>query len=109
MEIPGLAIPKPEGATVKDRRLVAGRLARVVQEKEREIDRLQEETAKLQQQLEVTTDNKVRTFEVFFGVLLCVASCLKTKKKPLRPSSNCFVFYCRLNLKMPVLQFEAML
>ncbi|NXI98507.1 AKAP9 protein, partial [Psophia crepitans] len=59
MEILGLAIQKSEDATIKDHHLVAGRLAHIMQEKEREIDDLHEQIAKLQQQLEVTTDNKV--------------------------------------------------
>ncbi|PKU40967.1 a-kinase anchor protein 9 [Limosa lapponica baueri] len=59
MEILGLVIPKSEDATIKDHHLVAGRLARAMQEKEQEIDFLHEQIAKLQQQLEVTTDNKV--------------------------------------------------
>ncbi|NXV11575.1 AKAP9 protein, partial [Cepphus grylle] len=59
MEILGLAIQKSEDATIKDHHLVAGRLARIMQEKEQEIDHLHEQIAKLQQQLEVTTDNKV--------------------------------------------------
>lgn len=82
MEILGLAIQKFEDATIKDHHLVAGRLAHIMQEKEQEIDHLHEQIAKLQQQLEVTTDNKVHTFEIFFRVLLCVASCLK-KTNPL--------------------------
>ncbi|XP_074430751.1 A-kinase anchor protein 9 isoform X4 [Larus michahellis] len=59
MEILGLAIQKSEDATIKDHHLVAGRLAHIMQEKEHEIDHLHEQIAKLQQQLEVTTDNKV--------------------------------------------------
>ncbi|NXO49586.1 AKAP9 protein, partial [Aramus guarauna] len=59
MEILGLAIQKSEDATIKDHHLVAGRLTHIMQEKEREIDDLHEQIAKLQQQLEVTTDNKV--------------------------------------------------
>ncbi|NXH72670.1 AKAP9 protein, partial [Hydrobates tethys] len=59
MEILGLAIQKSEDATIKDHHLVAGRLAHIMQEKEQEIDHLHEQIAKLQQQLEVTTDNKV--------------------------------------------------
>ncbi|XP_074905197.1 A-kinase anchor protein 9 isoform X7 [Buteo buteo] len=59
MEILGLAIQKFEDATIKDHHLVAGRLAHIMQEKEQEIDHLHEQIAKLQQQLEVTTDNKV--------------------------------------------------
>ncbi|NXY44362.1 AKAP9 protein, partial [Ceuthmochares aereus] len=59
MEILGLAIQKSEDVAVKDHHLVAERLARIMQEKEQEIDHLHEQIAKLQQQLEVTTDNKV--------------------------------------------------
>ncbi|NXV75387.1 AKAP9 protein, partial [Atlantisia rogersi] len=59
LEILGLAIQKSEDVTIKDHHLVAGRLAHIMQEKEQEIDQLHEQIAKLQQQLEVTTDNKV--------------------------------------------------
>ncbi|XP_061853135.1 A-kinase anchor protein 9 isoform X10 [Colius striatus] len=59
MEILGLAIQKSEDATIKDHHLVAERLTHIMQEKEQEIDHLHEQIAKLQQQLEVTTDNKV--------------------------------------------------
>ncbi|OXB84718.1 UNVERIFIED_CONTAM: hypothetical protein H355_001195 [Colinus virginianus] len=59
MEILGLAIQKSEDATIKDHHLVAGKLARIMQEKEQEIDHLHEQIAKLQQQLEGTTDNKI--------------------------------------------------
>ncbi|XP_009999868.1 PREDICTED: A-kinase anchor protein 9 [Chaetura pelagica] len=59
MEILGLAIQKSEDATIKDHHLVAGRLAHIMQEKEQEINHLHEQIAKLQQQLEDTTDNKV--------------------------------------------------
>ncbi|XP_064362124.1 A-kinase anchor protein 9 isoform X2 [Dromaius novaehollandiae] len=59
MEILGLAIQKSEDATIKDHHVVAGKLAHIMQEKEQEIDHLHEQIAKLQQQLEVTTDNKV--------------------------------------------------
>ncbi|NWV84372.1 AKAP9 protein, partial [Dasyornis broadbenti] len=59
MEILGLAIQKSEDATIKDHHLVAGRLAHIMQEKDQEIYHLHEQIAKLQQQLEVTTDNKV--------------------------------------------------
>ncbi|NXO36799.1 AKAP9 protein, partial [Locustella ochotensis] len=59
MEILGLAIQKSEDASVKDHHLVAGRLAHIMQEKDQEIYHLHEQIAKLQQQLEVTTDNKV--------------------------------------------------
>ncbi|XP_072185146.1 A-kinase anchor protein 9 isoform X3 [Excalfactoria chinensis] len=59
MEILGLAIQKSEDAIIKDHHLVAGKLAHIMQEKEQEIENLHEQIAKLQQQLEGTTDNKV--------------------------------------------------
>ncbi|NWU65516.1 AKAP9 protein, partial [Pterocles burchelli] len=59
MEILGLAIQKSEDATIKDHHLVAGKLAHIMQEKEKEIDHLHEQIAKLQQQLDITTNNKV--------------------------------------------------
>ncbi|KAF4794314.1 A-kinase anchoring protein 9 [Turdus rufiventris] len=59
MEILGLAIQKSEDAAIKDCHLVAGRLAHIMQEKDQEIYHLHEQIAKLQQQLEVTTDNRV--------------------------------------------------
>ncbi|XP_068790893.1 A-kinase anchor protein 9 isoform X3 [Struthio camelus] len=59
MEILGLAVQRSEDAAIKDHPVVAGKLAHIMQEKEREIDHLHEQIAKLQQQLEVTTDNKV--------------------------------------------------
>ncbi|XP_014103973.1 PREDICTED: A-kinase anchor protein 9 isoform X6 [Pseudopodoces humilis] len=59
MEILGLALQKSEDAAIKDHHSVAGRLAHIMQEKDQEIYHLHEQIAKLQQQLEVTTDNKV--------------------------------------------------
>ncbi|XP_041264254.1 A-kinase anchor protein 9 isoform X3 [Onychostruthus taczanowskii] len=59
MEVLGLAIQKSEDAAIKDHHLVAGRLAHIMQEKDQEIYHLHEQIAKLQQQLEVPTDNKV--------------------------------------------------
>ncbi|XP_067418315.1 A-kinase anchor protein 9 isoform X3 [Emydura macquarii macquarii] len=59
MERLGLTIQKTEDASIKDHCLVAGKLAQIMQEKEQEIDHLTEQITKLQQQLEITTDNKV--------------------------------------------------
>ncbi|NXI41548.1 AKAP9 protein, partial [Galbula dea] len=59
MEILGLALQNSEDPSIMDHQLVAGRLADIMQEKEQEIEHLHQQTAKLQQQLEVTTDNKV--------------------------------------------------
>ncbi|XP_074840859.1 A-kinase anchor protein 9 isoform X2 [Carettochelys insculpta] len=59
MERLGLVIQKSEDASIKDRYLIAGKLAQIMQEKEQEIDHLNEQITTLQQQLEITTDNKV--------------------------------------------------
>ncbi|NXP75549.1 AKAP9 protein, partial [Ramphastos sulfuratus] len=59
MEILGLTIQKSEDATILNHHLVAGRLAHIMQEKEQEAEHLREQIAKLQEQLEGTTDNKV--------------------------------------------------
>uniref|UniRef100_A0A8C3I9S1 A-kinase anchoring protein 9 n=1 Tax=Chrysemys picta bellii TaxID=8478 RepID=A0A8C3I9S1_CHRPI len=59
MERLGLVIQKSEDASIKDHCLVPGKLAQIMQEKEREIDHLNEQITTLQQQLDITTDNKV--------------------------------------------------
>ncbi|XP_060104467.1 A-kinase anchor protein 9 isoform X2 [Heteronotia binoei] len=59
MEKLGLAIQNPEDVSIKDHQPVTGKFVQIVQEKEREINELHEQIAKLQQQLEFTTDNKV--------------------------------------------------
>ncbi|XP_053876454.1 A-kinase anchor protein 9 isoform X2 [Malaclemys terrapin pileata] len=59
MERLGLVIQKSEDASIKDHCLVPGKLAQIMQEKEQEIDHLNEQITTLQQQLDITTDNKV--------------------------------------------------
>uniref|UniRef100_A0A8C4YAB2 A-kinase anchoring protein 9 n=1 Tax=Gopherus evgoodei TaxID=1825980 RepID=A0A8C4YAB2_9SAUR len=59
MERLGLVIQKSENTSIKDHCLVPGKLAQIMQEKEQEIDHLNEQITTLQQQLEITTDNKV--------------------------------------------------
>ncbi|KAM7174738.1 A-kinase anchor protein 9 isoform 1-T1 [Macrochelys suwanniensis] len=59
MERLGLVIQKSEEVSMKDHCLVPGKLAQIMQEKEEEIDHLNEQITTLQQQLEITTDNKV--------------------------------------------------
>uniref|UniRef100_A0A8C3RZJ7 A-kinase anchoring protein 9 n=1 Tax=Chelydra serpentina TaxID=8475 RepID=A0A8C3RZJ7_CHESE len=59
MERLGLVIQKSEEVSIKDHCLVPGKLAQIMQEKEEEIDHLNEQITTLQQQLEITTDNKV--------------------------------------------------
>nr|XP_033787063.1 A-kinase anchor protein 9 isoform X3 [Geotrypetes seraphini] len=51
--------PPKDDASVKDRHLLPGKFAHVMQEKDQEIDQLNEQILKLQQQLELGPDNKV--------------------------------------------------
>ncbi|NXC50917.1 AKAP9 protein, partial [Penelope pileata] len=89
MEILGLAIRKSEDATIKDHHLVAGKLAHIMQEKDQEIDHLHEQIAKLQQQLEGTTDNKV--FEEqneHIRELEAQVECLKSDQERLKKKND---------------------
>ncbi|XP_076187660.1 A-kinase anchor protein 9 isoform X11 [Aptenodytes patagonicus] len=89
MEILGLAIQKSEDATIKDHHLVAGRLARIMQEKEQEIDHLHEQIAKLQQQLEVTTDNKViEEQNEHIQELEALVECLKSDQERVKKKND---------------------
>uniref|UniRef100_A0A8C0FM78 A-kinase anchoring protein 9 n=1 Tax=Bubo bubo TaxID=30461 RepID=A0A8C0FM78_BUBBB len=89
MEILGLAIQKSEDATIKDHHLVAGRLAHIMQEKEQEIDHLHEQIAKLQQQLEVTTDNKViEEQNEHIQELEAQVECLKSDQERLKKKND---------------------
>ncbi|KAM6275632.1 A-kinase anchor protein 9 isoform 5-T6 [Spheniscus humboldti] len=89
MEILGLAIQKSEDATIKDHHLVAGRLARIMQEKEQEIDHLHEQIAKLQQQLEVTTDNKViEEQNEHIRELEALVECLKSDQERVKKKND---------------------
>lgn len=78
MERLGLAIQKSENTSIKDHHLGAGKLVQFVQEKEQKIDHLNEHISELQEQLENTTDNKVRSLEIFCSVSLFLAV---TKKR----------------------------
>ncbi|XP_042658067.1 A-kinase anchor protein 9 isoform X2 [Tyto alba] len=89
MEILGLAIQKSEDVTVKDHHLVAGRLTHIMREKEQEIDHLHEQIAKLQQQLEVTTDNKViEEQNEHIRELEAVVECLKSDQERVKKKND---------------------
>ncbi|NXJ67517.1 AKAP9 protein, partial [Rostratula benghalensis] len=89
MERLGLAIQKSEDATIKDHHLVAGRLARIMQEKEQEIDHLHEQIAKLQQQLEVTTDNKlIEKQNEHIQELEAQVECLKSDQERVKKNND---------------------
>ncbi|XP_038623617.1 A-kinase anchor protein 9 isoform X3 [Tachyglossus aculeatus] len=55
----GLAVQGSEGTLAPDPHLIVGKFARILQEKELDIQELNEQMAKLQQQLETAADNKV--------------------------------------------------
>ncbi|XP_042636740.1 A-kinase anchor protein 9 [Orycteropus afer afer] len=59
MEKWGFAIMGSDALSTQDQDLLFGKFAPIIQEKEREIDQLNEQITKLQQQLKSTTDNRV--------------------------------------------------
>ncbi|XP_058534282.1 A-kinase anchor protein 9 isoform X3 [Ochotona princeps] len=59
MEKLGFAIKESDVLSPQDQHVLFGKFAQIIQEKEIEIDRLNEQIINLQQQLEITTDNKV--------------------------------------------------
>ncbi|XP_062956092.1 A-kinase anchor protein 9 isoform X2 [Cynocephalus volans] len=59
MEKLGFAIKESDAIFTQDQHVLFGKFAQIIQEKEVEIDRLNEQITKLQQQLKITTDNKV--------------------------------------------------
>nr|XP_010585582.1 A-kinase anchor protein 9 isoform X6 [Loxodonta africana] len=59
MEKLGFAIKESDAVSAQDQHLLFGKFAQIIQEKEIEIDQLNEQITKLQQQLKITTDNKV--------------------------------------------------
>lgn len=64
MEKLGFAIKESDAVSTQDQHGLFGKFAQVMQEKEIEIDRLNEQITKLQHQLEITTDNKVHLFKI---------------------------------------------
>lgn len=59
MEKLGFIIKESDAISTQDQHVLFGRFAQIMQEKEVEIDRLNEQIMKLQHQLKMTTDNKV--------------------------------------------------
>ncbi|KAM3822321.1 A-kinase anchor protein 9 isoform 3-T3 [Vipera latastei] len=55
----GQAIQNPEDTSIKGHHQIPGKYIQIIQEKEQKIHELHEQTSKLQQQLEITTDNKL--------------------------------------------------
>lgn len=59
MEKLGYAVKESDVTSTQDHHVIFGKSAQIMQEKEVEIDRLNEQITKLQHQLKITTDNKV--------------------------------------------------
>nr|XP_019572170.1 PREDICTED: A-kinase anchor protein 9 isoform X2 [Rhinolophus sinicus] len=59
MEKLGFAVKESDATSTQDQHVLFGKFAQMMQEKEVEIDRLNEQITKLQHQLNITTDNKV--------------------------------------------------
>lgn len=59
MEKLGFIIKESDAISTQDQHVLFGKFAQIMQEKEVEIDRLNEQVMKLQHQLKMTTDNKV--------------------------------------------------
>ncbi|XP_014307870.1 A-kinase anchor protein 9 isoform X15 [Myotis lucifugus] len=59
MEKLGFAVKESDATSTQDHYVIFGKFAQIMQEKEVEIDRLNEQITKLQHQLKITTDNKV--------------------------------------------------
>ena len=59
MEKLGFIIKESDAISTQDQHVLFGKFAQIIQEKEVEIDRLNEQIMKLQHQLKMTTDNKV--------------------------------------------------
>ncbi|XP_054420494.1 A-kinase anchor protein 9 isoform X2 [Pteronotus mesoamericanus] len=59
MEKLGFAIKESDAISTQDHHALFGKFAQIMQEKEVEIDRLNDQITKLQQQLKITADNKV--------------------------------------------------
>ncbi|KAM6152629.1 A-kinase anchor protein 9 [Erethizon dorsatum] len=89
MEKLGLAIKECDAVSTQDQHVLFGKFAQIIQEKEIEIDQLNEQITKLQQQLKLTTDNKVieekneliRDLETQIECLLSDQECVKKNRE----------------------------
>uniref|UniRef100_G1RZ19 A-kinase anchoring protein 9 n=2 Tax=Nomascus leucogenys TaxID=61853 RepID=G1RZ19_NOMLE len=89
MEKLGLAIKESDAMSTQDQHVLFGKFAQIIQEKEVEIDQLNEQIMKLQQQLKITTDNKVieekneliRDLETQIECLMSDQECVKRNRK----------------------------
>lgn len=60
MEKLGFAVKESDATSTQDHHVLFGKFAQIMQEKEVEIDQLNEQITKLQHQLKITVDNKVQ-------------------------------------------------
>ncbi|XP_023562308.1 A-kinase anchor protein 9 isoform X6 [Octodon degus] len=89
MEKLGLAIKESDTISTQDQHVLFGKFAQMIQEKEVEIDQLNEQIIKLQHQLKLTTDNKVieekneliRDLETQVECLLSDQECVKRNRE----------------------------
>uniref|UniRef100_A0A2R9B968 A-kinase anchoring protein 9 n=1 Tax=Pan paniscus TaxID=9597 RepID=A0A2R9B968_PANPA len=89
MEKLGLAIKESDAMSTQDQHVLFGKFAQIIQEKEVEIDQLNEQVMKLQQQLKITTDNKVieekneliRDLETQIECLMSDQECVKRNRE----------------------------
>lgn len=70
MEKLGFAIKESDAISTEDQHVLFGKIAQIIQEKEVEIDQLNEQITKLQYQLKITTDNKVYQFKTDYYMKL---------------------------------------
>ncbi|XP_078198897.1 A-kinase anchor protein 9 isoform X10 [Callithrix jacchus] len=89
MEKLGLAIKESDAVSTQEQHVLFGKFAQIIQEKEVEIDQLNEQIMKLQQQLKITTDNKVieekneliRDLETQIECLMSDQECVKRNRE----------------------------
>ncbi|XP_029444704.1 A-kinase anchor protein 9 isoform X2 [Rhinatrema bivittatum] len=81
-------VQEPEDSILKDRHLVPGKFAQIMQEKEQEIDQLNEQVLKLQQQLELVIDNKVEEQNDLIRELEAQTEYLRSDQDRLRKDSE---------------------
>ncbi|PNJ70115.1 AKAP9 isoform 5 [Pongo abelii] len=89
MEKLGLAIKESDAMSTQDQHVLFGKFAQIIQEKEVEIDQLNEQVMKLQQQLKITIDNKVieekneliRDLETQIECLMSDQECVKRNRE----------------------------
>ncbi|XP_036615019.1 A-kinase anchor protein 9 [Trichosurus vulpecula] len=85
----GFAVQEFEDISTKDHHQLFGKFTQMIQEKELEIGRLSDQITKLQQQLEVTTDNKViEEKNQLIRYLESQLECLKSDQERIKKNSE---------------------